>query len=538
MADAPRPAAGAPDARAPGAAVLVPGDGLVGRRGDRLLVLRGGVEHQQASRLLAVLDGELEGEAFTAAVGAAAIATGCRDVAAVALLPDGAAVLVRGAMAALVGDRVVDGRDAEGWHEHVVDDAVGAVLVAPVGGEPRPDVRTSLVDGVVPAAGVRVRLARADADAPDDVATPLTATGNSGAAGANLPPGPPAPSAAGEPVDDRGGPDRAAGSTDPTARERHDAGGGPEGPPGSTGPASDPGRENAGREADRSSGPDADEAGTAPREREPRLADVPGRVPAPHLAGERGGRPPERGRGGVGTGLEPPSGAPRAGGALPPPPPGSRTGDEAPPDAIAEDSARFVALLGDDDPDEPPAREPLPLATAADPAPADEDGDDHVLVDGVSCVRGHFNRPDVLYCSRCGISMVHATLKLSRGPRPPLGVLVADDGASWRLDGDYLVGRRPPDADLRDGLRPLVLADAEQSVSRAHAEVRLAGWDVLVVDRGSSNGTFVASPGEAWERLAQGVPRALEPGQWVLFGRRVVVFEGHHVRADQPGTSG
>jgi len=73
-----------------------------------------------------------------------------------------------------------------------------------------------------------------------------------------------------------------------------------------------------------------------------------------------------------------------------------------------------------------------------------------------------------------------------------------------------------------------VVNDAERSLSRVHAEIRLDGWDVMLVDRGSANGTFIANPDGSWQRLAADRPERIEPGQRLAFGRRTALFESHH----------
>jgi len=170
------------------------------------------------------------------------------------------------------------------------------------------------------------------------------------------------------------------------------------------------------------------------------------------------------------------------------------------------------------------ARPPLPVASAA-PAPA------RPRVLGILCSRGHFNDPQAYYCDHCGISMVHQTHNLVEGDRPSLGFLVFDDGATYTLEQDYVVGREPDgDPRLADGsARALLLDDAARTVSRVHAEVRLDGWRVTVVDRGSTNGSFVwvAATG-SWQRLTPDVPVALEPGQHASFGQRAFRFESPH----------
>lgn len=144
---------------------------------------------------------------------------------------------------------------------------------------------------------------------------------------------------------------------------------------------------------------------------------------------------------------------------------------------------------------------------------------------GIRCSRDHFNNPRAAYCQVCGISMVHVTHYLVPGPRPTLGFIVFDDGATFALDRSYCIGREPTIASDRD-LAPLVLQDERHSVSRSHAELVLDGWDLVVADLGSTNGTFVWNAAEQrWTQVVQGQPVVIEPGTSVAIGRKVFVYE-------------
>ena len=179
--------------------------------------------------------------------------------------------------------------------------------------------------------------------------------------------------------------------------------------------------------------------------------------------------------------------------------------------------------------------EPISLLAAdpepASPAAADEATDEPgVMVRGIMCSRGHFNDPNARFCSRCGISMVHQTHHLVSGIRPPLGVVVADDGSVFALTGDYVLGREPGNApDAMSGRAvPVPLDDPGLLMSRVHARIRLEGWSVQVEDAGSANGTFVAeSAGADWTQLEPAVPRTVKPGARIRLGSRMLTFESH-----------
>jgi FHA domain len=146
---------------------------------------------------------------------------------------------------------------------------------------------------------------------------------------------------------------------------------------------------------------------------------------------------------------------------------------------------------------------------------------------GYSCENGHLNDPRSPSCRECAAPIDERVGGLVAGPRPPLGRLVFDDGAAHVVDGSYLVGGRPDtDERVRAGeLRPIVVDD--ESVAHAHAEIRVSGWDVMVVDAGSHNGTYVSGPDEGrWTPLPPRRSRRLLPGTRVRLGDgRTFVFE-------------
>jgi hypothetical protein len=195
-------------------------------------------------------------------------------------------------------------------------------------------------------------------------------------------------------------------------------------------------------------------------------------------------------------------------------------------------AADFVSVsLLDEEPEVESVRAPLPLAGADEPPPPPEPDEAEVPhVHGVICARGHFNDPNSPFCASCGISMVQQTHNLVEGPRPPLGVLVLDDGSTYVVDRDIVVGREPDtDPAVAAGdVRGIALPDPERAISRVHARVTLQGWDVLISDAGSANGTFVARrDATQWTPIQPDSPVALTPGMHVLVGPRVLSFDSH-----------
>jgi hypothetical protein len=160
---------------------------------------------------------------------------------------------------------------------------------------------------------------------------------------------------------------------------------------------------------------------------------------------------------------------------------------------------------------------------------ADPDVADPALVDGVLCARHHFNDPNVQYCRQCGISMVQLTQRIQQGPRPPLGVLLLDDGTGFTLDKDYVVGREPVlDGDVAAGrARPLRVPDPGGTVSRLHLRISLIGWQVEVRDLNSSNGSVLTLPNGAERRLAPGDAVTIEPGTRIGVGHRSIQYQSY-----------
>lgn len=172
----------------------------------------------------------------------------------------------------------------------------------------------------------------------------------------------------------------------------------------------------------------------------------------------------------------------------------------------------------------------VPTSARTPRVPEVESSDPGVVIKGFKCARDHLNDPRVSFCAVCGIRMDQLTCVLTDGVRPPLGLLLLDDGTSFVLDADCVLGREPEHAEaVSRGARPVRLEDRSGGMSRAHAEIRLVDWDVTVVDGGSTNGTHIRQPGhQDWSRAIPGHPVKLVPGAQVQLGSRVVTFDSQH----------
>ncbi len=180
----------------------------------------------------------------------------------------------------------------------------------------------------------------------------------------------------------------------------------------------------------------------------------------------------------------------------------------------------------------PGARRP-PLPVGRDSASSlTTDQSQLVAIEGVLCPAGHLNEPGTARCGPCGAAIDAEAPRVTQ-PRPPLGLLVTDEGAVYTVSSDYVIGREPEQApDVAAGRgRPLVLRDAENSTSRVHARLHLSGWEVLVADSGSANGTHVSRGGAAgpWEPVFREPGTRLHPGDRVRLGKRQLLFDRYHL---------
>jgi hypothetical protein len=165
-----------------------------------------------------------------------------------------------------------------------------------------------------------------------------------------------------------------------------------------------------------------------------------------------------------------------------------------------------------------------PLTEAAQAGPSGE----YVRVTGRYCGRGHFNAPRDHWCRICGLALSTDPADEVEGDRPPLAQLIWDNGEGDLITTDTVVGRDPASDQAVKAGHAVGLSPSGQSegMSRIHAELRLVGWEVLLADRGSTNGTFVWDEGQqAWQRLEVGERQPLNIGSIVAFGERTATLE-------------
>jgi hypothetical protein len=140
-------------------------------------------------------------------------------------------------------------------------------------------------------------------------------------------------------------------------------------------------------------------------------------------------------------------------------------------------------------------------------------------VQAVLCAGHHPNPPHESICRVCHLPLSSAPVVIAR---PVLATLRFSTGTAVALDRPALIGRNPKvEGTMTSEIPNLIKLDVGQGLSRTHASIKLAGWQVLLEDLNSANGTIVTLPGRAPRRLHSGEPVLLEIGTHVDFGGEI-----------------
>jgi hypothetical protein len=141
-------------------------------------------------------------------------------------------------------------------------------------------------------------------------------------------------------------------------------------------------------------------------------------------------------------------------------------------------------------------------------------------VQALLCPSQHPNPPQLTACRKCFAPLTGSPVVVAR---PVLAVLRFQDGTTVSLDRPALIGRNPKvEGAIPNEMPTLHRLDVGQGLSRTHASIRLEGWQVLLDDLNSANGTVVTLPGREPRRLHPGEPVLLEIGSSIDFGGEVV----------------
>lgn len=136
---------------------------------------------------------------------------------------------------------------------------------------------------------------------------------------------------------------------------------------------------------------------------------------------------------------------------------------------------------------------PMPIAAASSAV-------NGTLVLGVKCPIGHSNPPERRQCSECGADITAEPQQL---PRPSLGVMVLPNGERVDLTMPLVVGRTPRASRVAGDEIPRLVPLSQNHISGNHLAINLEQWNILAVDLGSTNGTFLRRQNQAPVRLGE-----------------------------------
>jgi hypothetical protein len=204
---------------------------------------------------------------------------------------------------------------------------------------------------------------------------------------------------------------------------------------------------------------------------------------------------------------------------MPAPFEGSESGGESAADAPQDLEAAVVPQL---------SRDPAVVAAQAAESSSDDSSADFDLGDSailaVLCPNGHASPPSATSCRVCGGPVA------AQGPQfvayPILAVLRASDGTSAELDRPILIGRAPStDRSNSRAPRLMTVPSPNHDISRAHLEVAPDGWQIVVTDLNSTNGTILVRPGGGdRQQLTPGEPVPVQVGSVIELGDGVSVL--------------
>ncbi|WP_172836159.1 RDD family protein [Microlunatus soli] len=109
-------------------------------------------------------------------------------------------------------------------------------------------------------------------------------------------------------------------------------------------------------------------------------------------------------------------------------------------------------------------------------------------------------------------------------PAEPAWMIILEDGREIEIGRLVLIGRNPQPGSGEDDARLIKIRDEARTVSKTHLAIAVDGSDLLVTDRGSTNGSAVTDPDGGYQLLTADEPyRITDAGHLVSFGK-------HHVR--------
>lgn len=146
------------------------------------------------------------------------------------------------------------------------------------------------------------------------------------------------------------------------------------------------------------------------------------------------------------------------------------------------------------------------------------------LIMAALCAMGHSNPPNSSVCRLCGGGIAPQNPRLVT--RPLIARVRGSDGSAVDVDRTVLVGRAPS-ASRSTATSPhlLALPSPAHDISRTHLQISPEGWQIVVTDLHSTNGTIMIRAG-GMERspLRPGEPIAVPLGTILELGDGVSVL--------------
>jgi hypothetical protein len=169
------------------------------------------------------------------------------------------------------------------------------------------------------------------------------------------------------------------------------------------------------------------------------------------------------------------------------------------------------------------AAERVDVAAATTDTEPDESIQDSAIL-AVLCQNGHANPPNSNRCRVCGSPVARRVPQFVAGP--VLAVLRASDGSTAEVDRPVLIGRAPSgDRSSSRSPRLMPVPSPNHDISRTHLEVAPDGWQIVVTDLNSTNGTVLVRPGAVdRQQLAPGEPVPVQLGSVMELGDGVSVL--------------
>ncbi|HEY5820919.1 MAG TPA: FHA domain-containing protein [Propionibacteriaceae bacterium] len=170
----------------------------------------------------------------------------------------------------------------------------------------------------------------------------------------------------------------------------------------------------------------------------------------------------------------------------------------------------------------PPQLPGTPGPAGGLPVPGPPPGVPGILA--VVCQYGHASPQNAATCRICGSPIAPQGPRMV--PRPPLALLRASNGVTETLDRVVMVGRAP--AAARSSVEApalMTVPSPGHDISRTHVEVAPEGWQILVTDLRSTNGTVLIRPGTGErQQLPPGEPVPVPLGCVLELGDGVSVL--------------